>query len=211
MLKKKIEDIKKLIIKDNTTTNKRIENLVFFVIILIVTIISINVIWRNDTNRKDKNEINDNNKELALENSYINSNSNTTDNINFENNLKEILSKMQGVGRVEVLITYSETSKIIPMYNEDSKTSYIEEKDSNGGTRKTEQTDLNKEIIYQEVNGEQTPITQNMLMPKIEGAIIIAQGANDLNIKSNIIQAVEAATGLATHKIQVFEFSKNNY
>ena len=42
-------------------------------------------------------------------------------------------------------------------------------------------------------------------MPKIEGAIITAQGVKDSNTKANIISAVEAVTGLANHKIQVFE------
>ena len=45
-------------------------------------------------------------------------------------------------------------------------------------------------------------------MPKIEGAIITAEGAADGNVKTNIIQAVEAVTGLATHKIQVFEMQE---
>ena len=42
-------------------------------------------------------------------------------------------------------------------------------------------------------------------MPVIEGAIITAQGAKDSNVKSSIVSAVEAVTGLAVHKIQVFE------
>ena len=61
-----------------------------------------------------------------------------------------------------------------------------------------------KEVIYQEVDGEKIPITQSVIMPTIEGAIITAVGAGNATVKSNIIQAVEAATGLATHKIQVF-------
>ena len=44
-------------------------------------------------------------------------------------------------------------------------------------------------------------------MPKIEGTIITAEGADDANVKENIIQAVSAATGLASHKIQVFQMS----
>ena len=32
-----------------------------------------------------------------------------------------------------------------------------------------------------------------------------AKGANNSVVKANIIAAVEAVTGLATHKIQVFE------
>ena len=59
--------------------------------------------------------------------------------------------------------------------------------------------------MYQEENGEKTPIIQKTVQPKIEGAIITAKGASNATVKTNIVQAVEAATGLATHKIQVFE------
>lgn len=43
--------------------------------------------------------------------------------------------------------------------------------------------------------------------PIIEGAIITAQGADNALVKESIIQAVEAATGLTSHKIQVFEMN----
>ena len=59
--------------------------------------------------------------------------------------------------------------------------------------------------MYQEENGEKTPIIQKTVQPKIEGAIITAKGASNATVKTNIVHAVEAATGLATHKIQVFE------
>ena len=64
-----------------------------------------------------------------------------------------------------------------------------------------------KDIIYEENNGVKTPITQSIINPKIEGAIVTAKGANDANVKTNIIEAVEAVTGLATYKIQVFEMN----
>ena len=46
-----------------------------------------------------------------------------------------------------------------------------------------------------------------VIMPKIEGAVIIAEGGKNAEIKTNIIQAVAAATGISTYKIQVFEMS----
>ena len=94
------------------------------------------------------------------------------------------------------------------MYNENSKVSNTEESDTSGGTRKIQETDSQKDIIYKEENGEKTPITQKVVQPKIEGAIITAKGANNADTKANIIQAVEAVTGLATHKIQVFEMNE---
>ena len=94
------------------------------------------------------------------------------------------------------------------MYNENAKTSVTEETDTSGGLRKIETTDSQKEIVYQENNGNKEPIIQKVVQPQIEGAIITAKGASNINIKTSIIQAVEAATGLATHKIQVFEMSQ---
>lgn len=140
-------------------------------------------------------------------NNSINSNNNQLSEYNLEENLEDILSKMAGVGKVQVLITYSESSEVVAMYNEKNTLNSTEETDTNGGVRKIEQTDTDKEIIYEEKNGEKTPITQKVIMPKIEGAIITAQGATDPSIKTNIIQAVSAATGISTYRIQVFEMS----
>ena len=131
-----------------------------------------------------------------------------TSEINLEQRLENILSNINGVGSVKVFINYSESSEMAAMYNENSKTSVTEETDKSGGVRKIEETDSQKEIVYQENNGSKTPIVKKTIEPKIEGAIITAKGASDINIKTSIIQAVEAATGLATHKIQVFEMSQ---
>jgi len=61
-------------------------------------------------------------------------------------------------------------------------------------------------LLYSvESDGEKQPITQSIISPRIEGAIIAAKGAANVDVKTKIVQAVEAVTGLATHKIQVFE------
>ena len=122
-----------------------------------------------------------------------------------ETRLENILSNIKGVGNVKVLITYSQESTVIPMYDEDTSTSITEEQDSGGGIRTVNESTSKKDIIYEENNGVKTPITQSIINPKIEGAIVTAKGANDANVKTNIIEAVEAVTGLATYKIQVFE------
>ncbi len=204
------DKLKSLINPEEGSKNnkKKIENLIFFVIILIITIVVINIIWNGDKkSSKDENLQNDTSKQLARQNTNatIEVGSNSTNEL--EIRLKDILSKIQGVGEVEVLINYSESSEIVPMYNENTKSSNTEETDTSGGTRTIQETDSQKEIIYQEDSGEKTPITQKVVEPKIEGAIITAKGANNAEVKAKIIQAVEAVTGLATHKIQVFEMN----
>ena len=190
--------------------NKRkIENLVFLVIILIITVVIINYVWSGEKS-SNKKVTNSTGKQLATANNnqtLASSQYNNTESISLEEKLEDILSKIEGVGSVKVFINYSESSETVAMYNENSKMSTTEETDKSGGTRKVEQTDSQKEVIYQEQNGTKTPIVQKTVEPKIEGAIITAKGAGDVNVKTSIIQAVEAATGLATHKIQVFTMS----
>lgn len=203
-MKEMFEKVKALMVNNNgKDSKKKIENLVVFIIILIITIIAINTIWQGE-DKQTKTNI-DSNKQLATTNSIDSNNSNFSKEDELKINLENILSKINGVGKVNVLVTYSESSQIVAMYNENTKETSTEEKDETGGTRIIKESDTQKDVIYQEENGEKKPITQKTVMPKIEGAIITAQGANNIDIKTNIIQAVEAATGLATHKIQVFE------
>lgn len=202
------DKLKKLINPEENqegNNKKKIENLVFFVILLIITIVIINIVWNGKDNSAQKEE-GTGTKQLATtqENSATQISTSTETDNGLEQKLEQILSRIQGVGEVEVLINYSESSEIVAMYNETSKVSTTEETDTSGGIRKIEETDTQKDIIYQEEDGEKTPITQKVIQPKIEGAIVTAKGAGDATTKTNIIQAVEAVTGLATHKIQVF-------
>lgn len=197
MFEGKFEGLKKSLIKKDENGNKKsIENLLVFAILLVITIIAINYIWKG--NNKNKKNIINSNKTLAQDN-IINQSDNTSNEL--EEKLKNILSSINGVGDVNVLITYSQTSKINPLYNEDSQQSVTQEEDNTGGKRTVSTNNNKKEAVYSNNN----LITQSITSPEIQGAVVIAKGAGNVNVKTNIIQAVEAATGLATYKIQVFE------
>lgn len=208
MFRDKLNQIFKLNSEDDGGNNKKkIENLVFFVVLLIITIVIINLIWNGKENT-GKEENSSSSKQLAMSNNITNKiDTSTTQSDDLAKQLELILSKIHGVGDVNVFVNYSQTSEVVAMYNETTKTSNTEENDTSGGIRKIQETDSQKDIIYQEQNGEKTPITQKVIQPKVEGAIITAKGAGNTEIKANIIQAVEAVTGLATHKIQVFEMN----
>lgn len=187
----------KIQMKEKGNNKKLIENLVIFIVILIVTIVIINYIW-NEDDKKEKSKEQDT-KVLATKQI-----SEDIDSTNLNSQLETILSKIKGVGNVNVLVTYSQTSQTLPMYSEDVSQTTTEETDAGGGKRTVNENTNRKEVVYEEKNGIKTPIKQSIINPKIEGAIITAQGAEDSYIKASIIQAVEAATGLPTHKIQVF-------
>ena len=197
------EKLKKMFSKNDGNNKKKIENIMVFIVILAITIVAINYIWNGDKQSKSSNSI----PEAQGKNDVVQ----VSSEINYDENeekLANILSNIAGVGKVKVLLTYSETSTYVPIYNENLKESNTTETDSAGGSRTVSETDSQKEVIYKEdSNGNQEPVTQSIISPKIEGAIITAEGADNAEVKTSIIQAVEAATGLATHKIQVFKMS----
>lgn len=207
------EKLKNALKENGEKNNKRqIENIVFLIIILIVVVIVINKVWSKD---EDKSKIDDNNDKVLAQSMDTNA-GNTEKNqgsnyYSLQENLETILETMEGVGKVKVLINYSETSSVVGMYNETVTESSTQEKDTSGGTRNVTEVDTQKEIAYSEAGGNSAPITEKVIMPTIEGAIITAEGAENATVKANIVSAVEAVTGLATHKIQVFKMENANY
>ena len=195
--------LRKLTSKEGENQNKKkIENLIFLIIILIVTIVIINAIWKKDeisnNTTKDTNSLSG--KVLA-----DNSKDEVSNQTELETKLENILSTIKNVGKVNVLINYSESSSLVPLYNESTTTSSTEEGDSGGGTRNVTETESKKDVVFSESSGQKQPVTEKTVMPTIQGAIITAEGAKDANVKTNIINAVGAVTGLSIDKIQVFE------
>ncbi len=184
-----MEKLKKML-KDK---NRKIENLVVFLSILVITLIIINNIIKEEPKKSTPNY---SNAELAS------TSANEINSDNLEKRLENILSKMDGVGEVSVLVTYSQSSQVIPMYNESTSKSVTEETDTSGGIRTIQAEDNEKSVI---TGSDSNPVTEKTVYPKIEGAIVTAQGSSNSNVKANIISAVEAVTGLSAHKIQVFE------
>ena len=161
--------------KDKTNNKKNIENLVVFLILLIITIVAINTIWGN--NKEEESEEKNSYKMLAdVSNSNTSSNNLVSEEYNLKEELKDILSKIEGIGAVDILITYSETSSFTPIYNETHSNSTTEEIDDAGGKRTIESTNINKEVVLEESNGKSMPITEKVVMPKVEGVIVAAEG-----------------------------------
>lgn len=185
--------------KTKTKSKKKIENIVFFIVILIITLILMKTIWSNGSNdEKDNYIIDQTNEVLAVK-------EDSSGKEDLEQKLEKILSTIKGVGKVNVFINYSESSSNIPLYDESTTTSTIEEDDANGGKRNTTETENQKEVVFTEKSGNKNPVMQKTTMPIIQGAIVTAQGVENANVKLNITNAVQAVTGISIDKIQVFE------
>jgi len=118
---------------------------------------------------------------------------------NLELQLKNTLSLVSGVGKVDVMITLEgEVNKEIA-YNETTSGS----SSSDTSTRSSEQTTISKDAIMVKDGSATTPYTVEDKYPEVVGVIIVAEGGSNSQTKANIIDAVKTALGIPSYKIVV--------
>ena len=127
MFKEKLKEM----MKSDGNNKKKIENTIFLIVILVVTIIIINFILKGEKTSVKKDEGESTYKTLAT---TAISEENESSSSDLQKQLEKILSTIKGVGKVNVFISYSESSKTIAMYDEKTTTSSTEETDSSRRT-----------------------------------------------------------------------------
>lgn len=123
-----------------------------------------------------------------------------------EERLKEVLEKVEGVGRVEVMITLRASSQKVVEKDAPSRSQRVEESDSQGGNRTTQENEREETTVYEEGNdGIRTPYVIQELEPMVEGVIVIAEGGGNPAVKQNILEAVQALFPVEAHKIKIMK------
>lgn len=126
-----------------------------------------------------------------------------------EKKLQSILSKINGAGKVEVMITFYSGNEYVPATDVNASDNTTNEKDKEGGSREIKQTEKQNTTIYEENDGVKKPFIIKEVLPKVKGVVVVADGAADAEVKANLAKATEALLDVATHKIQVFQRGGN--
>lgn len=100
--------------------------------------------------------------------------------------LQEILSQIDGVGRVSVMLTLSESSENIYAVNQTI----------------SENSDKSEVVIVSK-SGENTPITVKNIYPKYSGALVVCDGANQSSVNLTILEAIKSLLGISSNQITI--------
>jgi stage III sporulation protein AG len=126
-----------------------------------------------------------------------------------ENRLTEILSKIQNTGEVSVMITLKSGSEIIPAKDESITDKTTDEKDVEGGTRAINEKNTSDQVVFMnDQGGTSKPLVLKEINPDIKGVIIVAEGAKDPRVKSQLTEAVQTVLDVPAYRVSVFERNK---
>lgn len=120
-----------------------------------------------------------------------------------EQKLKETLSGMAGVGKVSVMITLASSEELVVEKDEPVSRSNTTENDSAGGSRSIYEVESRPQTIYRTQGSDSEPYVVKTLLPKVEGVVVVAEGAGTGSTSKNITEVVQALFGIEANKIKV--------
>lgn len=114
-----------------------------------------------------------------------------------ENRLISVLENVKGIGKVDAFVMVDESPTI----------KYLEERDvQNNNIEGKDEVESIKTTIVLVKNGSVTsPVVVVEILPKITGVLVVAEGAKDIKLKTNLINIISSVLSVDVSKVEVME------
>ena len=116
-----------------------------------------------------------------------------------EEKLADAFSRMAGVGEVRVYVTLAGSGEETVLKDEGRTAENVQEEDS-GAIRSSERTEEEETTV---TDSEGNPYVVSATYPKVQGILIVAQGAESAVVREQLMQAASTLLGLSYQEIQV--------
>lgn len=137
--------------------------------------------------------------------SKTSSNSSTTSSTSLANyygelegKLEKILEEIQGVGNVKVMITVSNSSKLVYA----TSTEETNNTNTNGSTTVSNNQTTTNPILIQ-VNGKTQPLVVEEILPDIQGIVVVCSGAENYKVRLEVLKAIQTLVKVPSSSIEI--------
>ncbi len=114
----------------------------------------------------------------------------------FEQNLCDKLAAVDGVGRVELMLSLEQSGEAVYAVNTRQTT----------GMDSSESFESDLTVLSDGSYGEK-PVTVKNLLPTFRGAVVLCDGADDAQVRLAVTQAVSTVCGIGADKVTVLKMS----
>ncbi|MFD3447786.1 stage III sporulation protein AG [Microbacteriaceae bacterium 4G12] len=121
----------------------------------------------------------------------------------YETQLKEALESAVGIKDVSVVVNLDSSESKVFETNTVSRSQQTDETDREGGKRKVEDQSTDKKVVIIREGDKESPIVVKNVKPDIRGVLIVAKGADNIQIKKMIVDAVTRTLGVPSHRVAV--------
>lgn len=115
-----------------------------------------------------------------------------------ERELAQILSRIQGVGKVEVMLTLQSGGELVLAQDQSLRYS--------GSTQAPDDYDRSSQTVTISDSGREDVIVTQQRYPQYRGALIVCEGGGSDAVRLQVIKAVSVLTGLGSDCISVVKW-----
>ena len=127
-----------------------------------------------------------------------------------ERRLEETLSRLEGAGEVKVMITLSASEETVLEKDVTRSLSETGEEDGEGGKRDIKTEDTAENTVFLSESGQSFPYVVKTLPPRVEGVIVLAEGAGEGNVSMELLDAVRVIFGIEANRVKVMKLQGGN-
>ena len=114
-----------------------------------------------------------------------------------ERRMAEVLGAMDGVGRVQVMLTLR-SGETLSLAEDSSAT-----RGSGGDVRQDSQV-----LTVNRGSGRQEVVVTKRMYPTYQGAVVVCQGAGNSRVRLQVMETVAVLTGLSSERISVVQWKQ---
>ncbi|WP_297519093.1 stage III sporulation protein AG [uncultured Clostridium sp.] len=192
---------------EKISKNKKIAPLVILVLILILVCFSLSYLKDvNNISNSEKNNLNGNAEVDFTQAPVIDHEYEQVET----KELQEILSKIEGVGTVEVKLRFGGSEIKVPATDSNSQQSKTEEVDSEGGQRVNNEATDGDKVVMKNDDGGNAPYILETKKPEVIGVMVVAEGAGNSKIKYEIGKAISSLYDISLEDVSIFSMEEEN-
>jgi stage III sporulation protein AG len=121
----------------------------------------------------------------------------------YEDQLRDALETVKGVKDVSVIVNLDSSEVKVIEKETETRTQSTDETDRDGGQRKVTESSTNQKPTIIREDNKEAPIVTKVDKPEVRGVLIVAKGADNIEVKKMIIEAVTRTLGVPSHRVSV--------
>lgn len=122
-----------------------------------------------------------------------------------EKRLSELLTRVEGAGKVEVIITLRSSIERVVEKDIGTQQSETQETDAQGGNRTVGSASTNEGTVYVTEGSSSAPYVVKTISPAVEGVVVLAQGAGRGSVSNELSEAVQVLLGIEAHRVKILK------
>ena len=120
-----------------------------------------------------------------------------------ERRLTEMISSVEGAGRTKVMITLECGTEYVYASRQKSTSAISENSDPNGRSSRDEKRSGEESLILVNAGRGEEPLVLKQLTPTVAGVVVLCSGADNIEVRQQIIDVVTTALGTSSNRVCV--------